>query len=69
VRQNDYLEIHVGVLEGIACKRHGKCWKNENNLIKWGVKKCIVLLTREMRDENLQYVAKNGRSCSKVCEK
>ncbi len=44
MRQNDYLEIHVGVLEGIACKRHGKCWKNENNLIKMGGKKmyCVV---------------------------
>lgn len=34
-----------------------------------GVKKCIVLLKGEMKDGKMQYVAKNGRSCSKVCEK
>ncbi len=66
---NDCLEIHVGVLEGSACRRHGNCWKSENNLIKIGVKKCIVLLKGEMRVEKMQYVAKIGRSCSKVCEK
>lgn len=28
-----------------------------------GVRKCILLLKGEMRDEKVQSVAKNGRSC------